>query len=91
MVVEVQSEIPVGAGLGSSASYSVCIASALLIRFGLLSRTYGESSVSICVDDLDIINEWAFMAETIIHGNPSGLDNTICTYGMYLKIICIKW
>ena len=27
-----------------------------------------------------VINDWAFCAETLFHGNPSGLDNTVSTY-----------
>ncbi|KAJ3202110.1 hypothetical protein HDU67_000792 [Dinochytrium kinnereticum] len=38
---------------------------------------YGEFKPS----DLDLINRWAFISEQVIHGNPSGIDNTICTYG----------
>jgi mevalonate kinase len=35
-----------------------------------------------------IINEWAFEGERVIHGNPSGVDNTISVHGaaiMYKK------
>ncbi len=27
-----------------------------------------------------LVNEWAFCAETLFHGSPSGLDNTVSTY-----------
>jgi mevalonate kinase len=29
--------------------------------------------------DLDLINKWAFIGETLTHGKPSGLDNSIAT------------
>lgn len=31
------------------------------------------------------ISNWAFCSERLMHGNPSGLDNTICTVGQMLK------
>lgn len=31
------------------------------------------------------ISDWAFCSEKIMHGNPSGLDNTICTFGNVVK------
>lgn len=34
---------------------------------------------------LSSISDWAFNAERIFHGNPSGLDNTICTFGHLVK------
>ncbi|KAF9999545.1 hypothetical protein BGZ65_005120 [Modicella reniformis] len=71
----VRSNLPVGAGLGSSASYSVCLATALLQLNGYLS---GEGTKE---DKRDLINQWAFQAEKVIHGNPSGIDNTVSTLG----------
>merc|ERR1712001_539704 len=65
-----------GAGLGSSAAFSVALAAALLhLQTGLKRRTEDEEA------DRDVICRWAFKSEKIIHGNPSGLDNSICTYG----------
>ncbi|KAF9923727.1 hypothetical protein FBU30_006208 [Linnemannia zychae] len=73
----VRSNLPVGAGLGSSASYSVCVATALLKLNGYL-----ESITGLDVEaQRDLINQWAFQAEKVIHGNPSGIDNTVSTLG----------
>ncbi|KAI9026918.1 ribosomal protein S5 domain 2-type protein [Hyaloraphidium curvatum] len=76
--VVVRSALPVGAGLGSSASYSVVISAGLLCLFGALGSAQGPD---IAQPDPATINGWAFMAEKVIHGNPSGIDNTLCTYG----------
>lgn len=34
---------------------------------------------------LATISAWAFCSERLMHGTPSGLDNTICTYGQLVK------
>lgn len=32
-------------------------------------------------EQAEIVNAWAFMAEKILHGDPSGVDNTVSTHG----------
>ena len=97
--VEINSSIPVGAGLGSSASYSVCLVTALLAAMeaipsdqetttATLSVAKGEGTISLPHQDLALICNWSLEAEKLVHGNPSGVDNSICTYGM-LKILLL--
>ena len=72
------SHLPTGAGLGSSAAFSTCLAMSLLVLKGLIPR---KEHSSLSAAQLKLINNWAFMAEKIIHGRPSGIDNSISTYG----------
>jgi len=73
-----RSTIPIGAGLGSSASISVCLATAILLQN---SHIAPPSAMSSNPHTLDIINAWAFVGEICIHGTPSGVDNTVATKG----------
>ncbi|CEI93702.1 hypothetical protein G6F70_001933 [Rhizopus microsporus] len=77
--ISVRSFLPVGAGLGSSASYSVAITTALLILNDLIPVDFRQSAK--CDQYVDMINSYAFRAEQVIHGNPSGVDNAVSTYG----------
>lgn len=67
--VSVKSQFPTGCGLGSSAAYSVSLTSALFEA--ILPATYSKEDIS----------KWAFSCEHVFHGKPSGIDNSICTYG----------
>jgi mevalonate kinase len=71
-LVSIDSEIPLGAGLGSSAALSVSFTSCLSKFIGLnLSKQE--------------ISDIAFLSEKIIHGTPSGIDNLITAHGGLLK------
>jgi len=68
----IDSEIPIGSGMGSSAALSVALAHAYLTH---------------CNVDFDkkLVNEIAYEAEKEVHSKPSGIDNTLATFGGFLK------
>ncbi|NMC85554.1 MAG: mevalonate kinase [Anaerolineaceae bacterium] len=66
--IRIHSNLPISAGLGSSASLSISILRAL-------SEFLGQPL------SLEQINQLAYEAEKIHHGNPSGVDNTVIAYG----------
>jgi mevalonate kinase len=80
-VYTLRSTIPIGAGLGSSASISVCISTALLLQIRALSGPHQDQPPQECELNVERINRWAFVGEMCIHGNPSGVDNTVSAGG----------
>ncbi|XP_019616546.1 PREDICTED: mevalonate kinase-like [Branchiostoma belcheri] len=72
------SQLPPGAGLGSSAAYCTALAAGLLTMCNVISRPEGKTWSK---EDLEVINAWAFQGEKLIHGNPSGIDNSVSTFG----------
>ncbi|XP_013108635.1 uncharacterized protein LOC106087953 [Stomoxys calcitrans] len=80
--VTIDTELNIGAGLGSSASYGVALASAFLVfaqHFDLSNYAADENQA--------LISHWAYESERVMHGTPSGIDNTVCTYGGMLRFV----
>lgn len=80
-IYTIRSTIPIGAGLGSSASISVCLSSAILLQLRTLSGPHPDQPPDEAELQIERINRWAFVGEMCIHGNPSGVDNTVATCG----------
>lgn len=76
-----RSTIPIGAGLGSSASIAVCLSAALLLQLRALSGPHPDQPDQEARLQVERINRWAFVGEMAMHGNPSGVDNTVSTQG----------
>jgi hydroxymethylglutaryl-CoA reductase len=68
MRIEVFPDVPRGMGLGGSAALAVAIVRALDLHFRL-----GLSDAEV--------NDLAYLSEQNAHGQPSGIDNTLATYG----------
>jgi hydroxymethylglutaryl-CoA reductase len=68
ILVDVQARIPPAAGLGSSAALAVAMIRAL------------DNAYSLGMNDREV-NEFAFECETLAHGTPSGIDNTVAVFG----------
>lgn len=80
-IYTLRSTLPIGAGLGSSASICVCLSAALLKQIHVLAGPHHDQPEEEVDLQLDRINKWAFVGELCIHGNPSGVDNTVSTRG----------
>jgi mevalonate kinase len=65
--IQIDSEIPLGAGLGSSSACCVAGAAAIFKLFGNISK---EKTLELAIE-----------AEKTIFENTSGADCTVCTYG----------
>lgn len=66
--LQLRSHVPVGRGMGSSAACSVAAAA---VWQSLQGKTFSPEA----------INQLAYQLEVLQHGTPSGVDNTIATYG----------
>jgi hydroxymethylglutaryl-CoA reductase len=71
MRIEVDPSVPRAVGLGASAALAVAIIRALdeHCRLGLSDER---------------INALAYECEKVTHGTPSGVDNTVATYGRFI-------
>ncbi|EED15232.1 mevalonate kinase [Talaromyces stipitatus ATCC 10500] len=80
-IYTLRSTIPISAGLGSSASVSVCLSAALLLQIRTLAGPHPDQPPEEAEVQIERINRWAFVGEMCIHGNPSGVDNTVSAGG----------
>ncbi|KAL4929941.1 mevalonate kinase [Aspergillus undulatus] len=80
-IYTLRSTIPIGAGLGSSASVCVCMSAALLLQIRTLSGPHPDQPPDEAEVQIERVNRWAFVGEMCIHGNPSGVDNTVSAGG----------
>lgn len=80
-IYTLRSTIPIGAGLGSSASVCVCLSAALLLQIRTLAGPHPDQPPDEAETQIERINRWAFVGEMCIHGNPSGVDNTVSSGG----------
>ena len=69
LTINLTSKLPQGSGMGSSAATSTAVCRALS---GHLGVNLAENEIS----------ELVFEAEKIVHGTPSGIDNTVVAYEM---------
>ncbi|NUN16724.1 MAG: mevalonate kinase, partial [Myxococcales bacterium] len=69
--IRIDSCVPLGCGLGSSAAFAVAVVRAFqhLVAF----PSGGEP-------DVEVTNSMAFVLECLAHGNPSGVDNTVVSF-----------
>ncbi|KAF7408018.1 hypothetical protein HZH66_002555 [Vespula vulgaris] len=79
--INLNTELSIGAGLGSSASFAVCLSACFLHWSRLQKKIYK----TLDTNDLKLISKYAFECEKILHGTPSGIDNSICTYGSIIE------
>ncbi|MHA1616533.1 MAG: mevalonate kinase [Candidatus Njordarchaeales archaeon] len=75
--IKITTKAPPASGLGTSASTAVAFTAVLLNYLGI---DFSQN----------LVNEIAYEAERVSHGNPSGIDNFIATYGGIIKFVRTK-
>lgn len=68
LTVRIETELPVGRGMGSSASLAVALVRARASAEGR------RASLTECIEE-------GFRVERVFHGQPSGIDHTVCARG----------
>lgn len=71
MRIEVYPNVPRAMGLGGSAALAVAIIRALI----------GHYQIKLTDEE---INDLAYQSEKLVHGTPSGIDNTMATFGRFI-------
>lgn len=84
--VSIDSDMSIGAGVGSSASYGVCLAAGFFILSQMLNGNLTGLKDFAFTDTInERVSQFAYDSEVLMHEKPSGIDNTICTYGQLIK------
>jgi mevalonate kinase len=89
VAAHVWSTLPVGAGLGSSAAFSASVCGALSrwagVRF--CEQNQAACEAAPCAACRAALNERTFLAERVLHGSPSGIDNSVAVHGGALSFV----
>ena len=87
--------VPIGAGLGSSASFSSVASGAIYTTLKYLSLKDIPQEITIERKDLEIVKDLTNFGEKLVHGNPSGIDSFVINEGGIVKFTKtkegIKW
>ncbi|XP_067631778.1 uncharacterized protein Mvk [Eurosta solidaginis] len=78
----IDTELNIGSGLGSSASFGAVLAAAFLLLTG-----HFDEKTYLKLENQSLISQWAFESERIMHGTPSGVDNTVVVYGGMVRFV----
>ena len=103
--ISIESDIPIGAGLGSSAALSVCLSAGLLTIQDSTTKSCNKCiqnstnqhrslgnfvEIEISKQHAKEICDIAYISEQILHGRPSGIDNAVSTYGGLVQLSNFK-
>lgn len=83
LTFQIRSTLPIGAGLGSLALTAVCLALAIAVLGGHVNKAHMTATEKVVLEgeEAEYINDWSFVGEMCFHGNPSGIDNAVATFG----------
>lgn len=76
-------KLSIGSGLGSSASFAVCISTSFLHWANLQKNK--QTKLDLDPLELQKISKFAMGCEKIMHGTPSGIDHTVAIYGAVIE------
>lgn len=82
----IETNLPVGAGAGSSAAFCVCLAAGTLhLAHALVNGNVTWGFDGLTDNALLKVSCLANSGERLMHGRPSGVDSAVCTYGGVVK------
>eukprot|EP00002_Diphylleia_rotans_P011319 TRINITY_DN2235_c0_g1_i2.p1 TRINITY_DN2235_c0_g1~~TRINITY_DN2235_c0_g1_i2.p1 ORF type:complete len:223 (+),score=55.60 TRINITY_DN2235_c0_g1_i2:62-730(+) len=79
------SDLPMGSGLGASSAFSVTIVTGLLFYFGLLNQETSKDALS--VKDLKLIQQWSQLAEHLLRSKSDEKDGYLAVYGKSTLVV----